>query len=162
MPVILICFLMLMFGCATGPNDGTKPPPPSPLEAKILAQTIMAVAIHSQKMDPVQIEKMMSIFKDARSTVQLAMAKDPTNVEPITLDYVSKLDPVYQQATKGMLQIFIIRLRPYTTQGPEGQAIAVTYIDAVFDGAVLACEQALGKKPGPPGVDEPELEDARV
>lgn len=145
MPTILICFILLMFGCAGG--TGVKQPPPSPFEAQVLAQTIMAVGIHSQKLPPDKIQKLMEIFKDARSTVQLAMAEDPTTVEPITLAFVKGLDPVYQQVTKGMLQVFMIRLRPYTQNGGDS-TLAASYIDAVFDGAILACEQALGIKPG--------------
>jgi hypothetical protein len=156
MPTILICFLFLMFGCAT--VDGVKQPPPSPFEAKILAQTIMGVGIHSQKLPPNKIEKLMQVMKDGRGIVQLAMVEDPTRVEPITLSYVKGLDPVYQEVTKGMLQVFIIRLRPYTQAGGD-PTLAATYIDAVFDGAILACEQALGIKPAPVE-DLPEVQPA--
>lgn len=146
MPTILICFIFLLFGCS-GAN-GVRQPPPSPMEAKILAQTIMSVGIHSQKLPPEKVEKMMGIFKDARSTVQLAMVEDPTTVEPITLGIVRGLDPVYQEVTKGMLQVFVLRLRPYIQAGGD-TTLATAYIDAVFDGAILACEQALGIKPEP-------------
>lgn len=161
MATILVSLILFLAGCQT--QNGVKQPPPSPIEAKILAQTIMSVAIHKQKMDPRQIDNLLSIFQDARSTVQLAMADDPSSVEPITLDYIGNLDPVYQEATKGMLQIFIIRLRPYFQQGQEGQVIAAVYIDHVFDGAILACQLALAKErqgpePFPPMPANPQPE----
>lgn len=146
MPTILICFIFLLFGCS-GAN-GVRQPPPSPMEAKILAMTIMSVGIHTQKLPPEKIEKLMQVMKDGRGIVQLAMVEDPTRVEPITLEYVKGLDPVYQEVTKGMLQVFVLRLRPYTQAGGD-TTLAIAYIDAVFDGAILACEQALGIKPEP-------------
>ena len=150
MPTILICFILLLFGCAG--VDGVKQPAPMPIEAKILAQTLTAIGIHSQKMPPDQIRKLMMAFADGRATVQLALSDDPTSVEPITLSYVKGLDPVYQEVTKGMLQVFIIRLRPYTRQGGDA-TLAASYIDAVFDGAILACKQSLGIEPEPIELD---------
>jgi hypothetical protein len=146
MLVLLLSFLLLLAGCGGGNGGNQSQPPPSPMEAKVLAQTIMAIGIHSQKLDPEKITKLEGIFHDARSTLQLAMAEDPTTVEPITLAFVGKLDPIYQEATKGMLQIFMLRLRPYLAKGGNTE-LASTYIDAVFDGAILACGQALESQP---------------
>lgn len=146
---LIIVVFFLSFGC-TGP-DGMKrsPEPISPPEAKILAQTVMAIAIESQKLDVEKITRLGTIFTDVRSTLMLALAEDPTTVEPVTMNYVKGLEPVYQESIKGLLQIFIIRLRPYTQQGPAGATIAATYIEFVIDGALLACNQAIERKNQP-------------
>lgn len=77
--------------------------------------------------------------------IQLAIAEDPNTVEPITLGIADKLDPVYAASLKGMLQLLIIRIRPMI-QGGGDLKLAGEYVDAVFDGAILGCGQALEAK----------------
>ena len=146
----LLIVLLLFVGCAGQDGKGRPAPEPiSPVEAKILSQTVMGIAIESQKLDVEKILKLESIFTDVRSTLLLALAEDPTTVEPVTMNYVKGLDPVYQESIKGLLQIFLIRLRPYTQQGPAGATVAETYIEFVIDGALLACNQAIERKRQP-------------
>ncbi len=119
--------------------------PPTPFEVKTLTETAMAVGIHSQKMDNAQIEKLLVVLGDARGIMQLAIAEDPSTVEPLTLGVIDKLDPVYAASVKGMLQLLIIRIRPMIQEGGDLK-LASEYVDAVFDGAILACSQALAQK----------------
>lgn len=142
MRIILFSLLVLLVGCSGG--WGTQGPP-SPFEVKTLAQTAMAVGIHSQKMEEAQIQKLLVVLGDARGIVQLAIAEDPNTVEPITLGIADKLDPVYAASLKGMLQLLIIRIRPMIQEGGDLK-LAAEYVDAVFDGSILACSQALGQK----------------
>ncbi len=142
MQIILVCLMVLMVGCSGG--WGTQGPP-TPFEVKILAQTAMAVGIHSQKMEDAQIQKLLVVLGDARGIVQLAIAEDPSMVEPITLGIADKLDPVYAASVKGMLQLLIIRIRPMIQEGGDLK-LAAEYVDAVFDGSILACGQALAQK----------------
>ena len=140
MKKILVYPLVFLLGCAGGSLA-----PPSTFEVKILAQTAVAMGIHSQDMTLTQIEALRVILGDARGIVQLAIVEDPSTVEPITLGIADLLDPVYAAATKGMLQLMIIRIRPYLQEGGDLK-LAAKYIDAVFDGSILACTQALRKK----------------
>jgi len=136
----LVCLLVFLVGCIGGSLA-----PPSSFEVKILSQTAMAIGIHSQDMTLTQIEALLVILEDVRGVIQLAIAEDPSTVEPITLGIAGKLDPVYAAAMKGMLQLMILRIRPYLQEGGDLN-LAAEYIDAVFDGSILACAQALPKK----------------
>ncbi len=142
MRVFLVCLMVLMVGCSGG--WGTQGPP-TPFEVKTLTETAMAVGIHSQKMDDAQIQKLLVVLGDARGIMQLAIAEDPNTVEPLTLGVIDNLDPVYAASVKGMLQLLIIRIRPMIQEGGDLK-LAAEYVDAVFDGAILACAQALPKE----------------
>ena len=142
MRIIMFSLMGLLVSCSGG--WGTQGPP-TPFEVKTLTQTAMAVGIHSQKMENAQIKKLLVVLSDARGIMQLAIAEDPSTVEPITLGIVDKLDPVYAASVKGMLQLLIIRIRPMIQEGGDLK-LAAEYVDAVFDGAILACSQALAQK----------------
>jgi len=145
--IILVFFVSLMSGCVGMP--GQPMAPPTPLEVKILSQTSMSLAILTGKLEPIQVQKLLPILGDVRGVLQLAIVEDPTNLEPISLGFLTKVDPVYRELVKGMVTIIIVRVRPYINQGDDGLKKASEYIDAVFDGAILACEQSIALKPAP-------------
>ena len=145
--ILSVFFISLLFGCQGMPGQPTAPP--TPLEVKILSQTSVSLAILAAKLEPDQVQKFMGILGDVQGVVLLAIKEDPTKLEGVTLSFLSKVDPIYREMVSGMVTIIIVRVRPYIDQGDEGLKKANEYIEATFNGAVLACKQSLALKPAP-------------
>jgi len=145
--ILSIIFMLLLSGCQVMPGQPTAPP--TPLEVKILSQTSMSLTILTAKLEPSDVQKLMTIFGEVRGVLQVVLVEDPTNVEPVTLGFLAKVDPVYREMVKGVVTIILIRVRPYIDQGDDGLKLATEYINAALDGAMLACEQSLALKPAP-------------
>jgi hypothetical protein len=138
----LMLFISIAFlGCRTG--DGTGPPPVSPFEAKIAAQNIMSFALIQENMDRAQLEALQSVFTGARFVMLNTLSADPTELEPVTRSFLVNVDPVYQDLAEGIIQILLLRIKPYIDTTNPDLALARSYIEAVLDGAIAGINRAL-------------------
>lgn len=122
-------------GCA---GSGTEQPAPSPFEAKITAQTIMLVALSVEGVTDSQTNDLIMAFTLIKQSLLTTLTDDPANLEISTVELVKGIDPVYQDLVDGMVQILLMRIRPYIdAQNPDLQ-LAMEYVKAVMDGATTA------------------------
>ena len=130
---LLIGFLLSgVGGCKGIPGQGGGPP--SPLEVQSL--TAISVGLAVSDMDAEKLAKMHSILTAAQSSMNLALNNDPTTVEAVNLEFVEGLDPVYQDIVGNLLNILVLRIKPYIdTENPDLE-LARGYVDAVFTGAL--------------------------
>jgi len=140
----LILVTLTIFGCQTG---GVDQAPPSPVEAKILAQTIMSVAIKSEDLNERQLVKLNTIFMGVRGVMMGTLSESPTELQSVTQTYLNQLDPAYQDLAEGVVLILLLRLQPYIDRGDSDLILAGSYIEAVLNGAIAAIDRALIKLP---------------
>jgi hypothetical protein len=136
----ILCALFLAIvstlGCTT--PDGSQQPPPSPLEAKLAAQTIMLVALSAEKVDAQQTDDLITVFVLTKQSLMTALSEDPSGIQGASAVIVKGVDPLYQDLVDGVVQILLIRIRPYVDQQNPDLQLAMEYVEAVMDGATTA------------------------
>ncbi len=140
--IAAMLFISIAFlGCRAG--DGTGQAPPSPMEAKIAAQTIMSVALTQENLDRAQLEALQRVFIGIKAVMVNTLSENPTELVPVTQTFLVNVDPVYQDLAEGIVQILLMRIRPYLDTTNPDLALATSYVEAVLDGAIIGINRAL-------------------
>jgi hypothetical protein len=129
-----------VFGCTT--PDGNSPPP-TPLEAKILAQTITSVALAQEDLSQDKLKQLQGVFVGIKGVMVNTISENPGDLEPVMSTFLKDVDPVYQDVTEGVVQILLIRVRPFLDVDNPDLLLARAYIEAILDGAIAAVNRAL-------------------
>ena len=137
LPLIL---LLLLTGCTT-PGSGTQPPP-SPLEVKILSMTAMSIAINVEKMNEDDLQAIQAALIMTKDGVLLALDTDPGNVAGSIGSAIKGLDPLYQDLISDVMQLALLRIRPYIDTENQDIQLAKDYFQASIDGALAAINRA--------------------
>ena len=128
MRVILIFFVLLTFGCATGPT---------PMEAQVLTMASVAVGLESKKnLDVDQLRKISAILVDCKQILLAALDDDPTTLPKVGNAFVANVNPSYRALINAAMGILVVRLQPALEA--KDTALAAEYIEAVMGGAQTA------------------------
>lgn len=139
MRMILLCFALLFFGCAT---NGKSVPPPSPIEAQVLSTAIMAVGLESKKnLDVEQLRKLTLILEDSRALLIAALDNDPATFPTVGNSIVAGVNPSYRALINAVVGVLVVRLQPAVDQGKT--ALAAEYVNAVLTGAQQAVQDRI-------------------
>ena len=130
-----LCIMFTLGGCATGHSTGTQPPP-SPLEAQLIAESIFGLSLYAAKLDVDTLVNLHAVLTNGKAVMRLGLAQNPQGFEATSSAFLKGVDPVFQQMIRNLMQIFILRLRPYIDQEGDEAILVNAYVQAVLNGAM--------------------------
>lgn len=141
MKFMMMLVFMFLVACQTPTTIDGQPvsqPPPSPLEAKLLAKSIFGLSLYAADLDQAKLIKLQAALEAGKGTMALALAKDPTSFESSSQGFLDGLDPVFQDMVHDLMQVFVLRMRPYINQDHQDTILIEEYVRSVLDGALAS------------------------
>ena len=135
-PMVLLLF---MTGCASGTTDQK---PPTPFEVKVLAMASMAVVINVENLTEDDLQAVQAGLLMSKNTTLRVLAEDPTAVPSSITPMLEGMDPLYQDLVGDVIQIALVRIRPYLDMDNPDLKLAKVYFEATMDGALAAINRA--------------------
>ena len=137
-PLVLFVF---MAGCGGGSTNQAKAPP-TPLEVKVLAMASMAIVINVKELTEDDLQAMQAGLLMAKTATLRVLAEDPSSVPSSITPMLEGLDPLYQDLVGDVMQIALVRIRPYIDNENPNLKLAQEYFEASMDGALAAINRA--------------------
>ena len=149
----LLIFTLSVIACKGNPGQGGGPP--SPLEAGIYANTGMSGALYMAKLDLDKLEKLEVALTTSRNIIMLALAEHPETLESDVTELIEGLDPLFVDMVSNMLQLIVLRVKPYIDTEHPDLALAKEYVEQIFLGAERAVRIAKSRQALRPGSYRP-------
>ena len=137
-PLVLFAF---MTGCGGGTTNQAQAPP-TPLEVKVLSMASMAVVINVKELTEDDLQALQAGLLMAKTATLRLLADDPLSIPSSITPMLEGLDPLYQDLVGDVMQIALVRIRPYIDNEDPNLKLAQEYFEASMDGALAAINRA--------------------
>jgi hypothetical protein len=132
LPLLLSMFLL--GGCVKD-----KYVAPTPPEAGLIAWQVMSLGLSTQNVPVHKADIIEDIMIDAKTVLVHMLKQEVVDMEAARIEVLHRYAPEYAMLADTVLQVLVYRLRPLIDQGKTD--LAISYVEAVIDGALGAIDQ---------------------